>query len=202
MEKHKFSGKSYDEVVKKAVIELEEIENNLIINEISSKNGIFKNIEIEVIEKREVNRYIKNYLYSFLKDMGFSNIDIELKVNNNIPTYTIFSDNDSLLIGKNGRNLQALSYYISQVVKKEILQNYKFILDVSDYRRNRDINLEHLAHNIAKEVKNSKIEAQLDSMNSYERRIIHNTLKDNKFVYTESIGEEPNRKVVIKPRED
>lgn len=202
MEKHNFSGKSYEEAVKKAVLELEEVEDNLIINEISSKSGLFKSIEIEVIEKREINRFIKNYLYSFLKNMGYNNIDIELKVKDNIPTYTIFSDNDSLLIGKNGKNLQALSHYISQVVKKEISNNYKFILDVCDYRRNRDINLEKLAHNIAKEVRNTKIEAQLDSMNSYERRVIHNTLKDDKYVYTESIGEEPNRKVVIKPREE
>ena len=46
------------------------------------------------------------------------------------------------------------------------------------------------------------MEATLDSMNSYERRVIHNALKDYKYVYTESIGEEPNRKVVIKPREE
>ena len=49
---------------------------------------------------------------------------------------------------------------------------------------------------------NTNLEAKLDSMNSYERRIIHNALKDHKYVYTESVGEEPNRSVVIKPRED
>ena len=42
----------------------------------------------------------------------------------------------------------------------------------------------------------------MDSMNSYERRIIHSILSDDKYVYTESIGEEPNRCVVIKPKED
>ena len=62
--------------------------------------------------------------------------------------------------------------------------------------------LEILAKKIAKEVATTKIEAKLDSMNSYERRIIHNTLTNNKKVYTESEGEEPNRYVIIKPKEE
>lgn len=199
MEKNRFSGKTYDEALEKAKISLQELEENLIIKEISKKSGMFKKVEIEVIEKREVIKFIKNYIHSFLSDMGYR-INMEQKVVDNIPTYTIFSDNDSLIIGKNGKNLQALSHYIQQVVIKEIGKPYKFIIDVSEYRKNKDRNLERLAKNIAKEVSNTKVEATLDSMNSYERRIIHNALKDHKYVYTESIGEEPNRKVVIKPK--
>lgn len=201
MEKNRFSGKTYEEALEKAKISLQELEENLIVKEISKKSGMFKKVEIEVIEKREVIKFIKNYIYSFLNDMGYS-VNMEQKVVDNIPTYTIFSDNDSLIIGKNGKNLQALSHYIQQVVIKEIGEPYKFIIDVSEYRKNKDRNLERLAKNIAREVKSSKVEATLDSMNSYERRVIHNTLKDHKYVYTESIGEEPNRKVVIKPREE
>ena len=47
----------------------------------------------------------------------------------------------------------------------------------------------------------AQIKAKLDSMNSYERRIVHSILSEDKYVYTESIGEEPNRCVVIKPKE-
>lgn len=201
MEKNRFIGKTYEEALEKAKISLQELEENLIVKEVTKKGGVFKKVEIEVIEKREVIKFIKNYLYSFLNDMGYS-VKIEQKVKENIPTYTIFSDNDSLIIGKNGKNLQALSHYIQQVVIKEISIPYKFIIDVSEYRKNKDKNLERLAKNIAREVSNSKVEATLDSMNSYERRIIHNALKDHKYVYTESIGEEPNRKVVIKPKEE
>ena len=66
----------------------------------------------------------------------------------------------------------------------------------------REKTIEHLAKNIAKEVAATKIETKLDSMNSYERRIVHQILSNNKYVYTESIGEEPNRCVVIKPKND
>ncbi len=202
MQHHIYSGKNYNAAVQKAIIELQEISENLIINEINSKDGLFsKKVEIDVVEKAEVKRYIKSFLYNFLKDLGF-NANIEMTTKDDIPVFNIFSDNDSLLIGKNGKNLSALSYYVKQVLYKEIMIPYKFIIDVSDYNKAKEKSLEKLAINIAKEVKKSKVEASLDSMNSYERRIVHNILKDNKYVYTESIGEDPNRKVVIKPREE
>lgn len=203
MKKYSYIGKTREEAINTAKISLQENEDNLIIIEKEIKQGIFKTkkIEIDVIEKREIIKYIKDYLYNILKDLGF-NINIEVRKNNEIPIYIIYSDNDSLLIGKGGKNLQALSIIISQVVKKEIGKTFKFLLDVNDYKEKQVKNIERLARQIAKEVKQTKIEAKLDPMNSYERRIIHNTLVNNKYVYTESIGEEPNRYVIIKPKEN
>ena len=203
MEKHTYIGKNREEAINNAKADLQEVEENLIINEKEIKQGLFKSkkTEIEVIEKREVVKFIKEYTYNLLKDIGF-NANIEVIKNKDIPTYTIYSDNDSLLIGKNGKNLQALSKIISQVITKEIGKSFKFMLDVNDYKEKREKNLERIAKKIAREVKETKVEAKLDSMNSYERRIIHNVLANHKYVYTESIGEEPNRAVVIKPRED
>ena len=127
---------------------------------------------------------------------------IEMKVKENVPTYTIFSDNDSLLIGKNGKNLNSLSLIVREHLSKKLGENYRFIIDVSDYKQKNDLRLERLAKKIAREVKISKVEVKLDPMNSYERRIIHNALTNNKFVTTESTGTEPNRAVVIKPKEE
>ena len=62
--------------------------------------------------------------------------------------------------------------------------------------------LKSTSKKVAREVATTKIAAKMDSMNSYERRIIHNALTNNKKVYTESEGEEPNRYVVIKPKEE
>lgn len=201
MEKHNYTGKTYEDAVKEATLSLQEVEENLIINEISKKTGLFKKSEIEVIEKREVVKFIKIQIHELLKDMGV-NANIEVTSGNEVPKYTIISDQDSLVIGKNGKNLQALSTIISQIVMKETSTSFKFVLDVGEYKLKREKHLERLARNVAREVKNTKVEAKLDSMNSYERRIIHNALKDHKYIYTESVGEEPNRSVVIKPRED
>lgn len=204
MEKHNYTGKTKEEAILYAKEELQETENNLIIKEIGfQKGGLFKSskVEIEVIEKREVIKYIKDYLIKLLKELGF-NAQVELKVKDDIPNYMIYSENDALLIGKNGKNLKALSFYIGLHINKLIGKNFRFVIDINEYNKKHEKRLESLAKRIAKEVASTKIEAKLDYMNSYERRIIHNILTDNKFVYTESEGEEPHRCVVIKPKED
>ncbi|MBP3841206.1 MAG: KH domain-containing protein [Bacilli bacterium] len=203
MEKHRFTGKTKEEAIKEAKIKLEEQdENNLIISEVDTKKTLFsKKVEIEVIEKREVIQFIKDYTYSILKNMGFS-VQIEIFNKQETPTFKVYSDNDALLIGREGKNLKALRHIIGQAIKKEINNNLKFVIDVSNYQEKKEKNLVFLAKRIAREVATSKVEVKLDSMNSYERRIIHNALTNNKKVYTESIGEEPNRCVVLKPKED
>ena len=181
MEKRKFSGKTKEEAIQLAKEELQEVEENLFI--------------------RELVKDIKDYLVKLLKNMGYS-VNIEVKNKEEVPKYIIFSDNDALLIGKNGKNLKALSLVVSGYLNKELGRNYKFIIDVNEYKEKREQSLERLAKRIAREVGQTKIAAKLDPMNSYERRIIHNILTNNKKVYTESEGEEPNRYVVIKPKEE
>ena len=202
MEKHRFVGKTYEEAVNKAKIELQELEENLIINVIDEKKSLLsKKCEIEVIEKREIKNFIKEKLVNILREMGYQ-AEVEIQVKQDIPTYRIYSNNDSLLIGKGGKNLEALQIVLRQIVNTETGINYKFFLDVSDYKEKNEHHLEILAKRLAREVATTKIEVKMDSMNSYERRIVHNILTNNKKVYTESVGEEPNRCVVIKPRED
>ena len=119
-----------------------------------------------------------------------------------VPTYLIYSDNDALLIGKNGKNLKALSVVVNQHINTELGKTFKFIIDINSYKEKHEKQLEQLAKRIAREVASTKIEVKMDSMNSYERRIVHNALTNNKYVYTESTGTEPNRYVVIKPKEE
>ena len=198
--KHNYTGKNFEEALNKAKIDLQEIEEKLLIKEKETKKTLLsKKVEIEVIEKREVKEYLKKIIKSTLKDMGID-VEIEISMNNNVPTYRLFSSNDALIIGKDGKNLKALTVIINQILQKEIEQPYKFLLDVSDYQKRSDKHIENLAKKIAKEVKETQIEVKMDRMNSYQRRIVHNILSNNKYVYTESIGEEPNRYVVIKPK--
>lgn len=199
--KHEFTGKTYEEAVNKAKIELQELEENLIITTKEEKKTLLsKKVEIEVIEKREVKEYLKKIIKSLLKDMGFE-IDLEITVNNDTPTYRLYSTNDALLIGKDGKNLKALTTVVNAILTKEINTNYRFLIDVSNYKEKNDRRIERLAKKLAREVKMTKVEVKMDSMNSYQRRLVHNILNNNKYVYTESVGEEPNRCVVIKPRD-
>ena len=199
--KHEFTGKTYEEAVNKAKIELQELEENLIITTKEEKKTLLsKKVEIEVIEKREVKEYLKKIIKSLLKDMSFE-IDLEITVNNDTPTYRLYSTNDALLIGKDGKNLKALTTVVNAILTKEINTNYRFLIDVSNYKEKNDRRIERLAKKLAREVKETKVEVKMDSMNSYQRRLVHNILNNNKYVYTESVGEEPNRCVVIKPRD-
>ena len=199
--KHIYTGKTYEEAVDKAKIDLQELEKNLIINKKEEKKKLLsKKTEIEVIEKREVKEYLKRLIKSLLKDMGFE-VEIEITVNNDTPTYRLYSTNDALLIGKDGKNLKALTTVVNAIMTKEINSNYRFLIDVSDYKERNDRKIESLAKKLAREVKATRVEVKMDSMNSYQRRLVHNLLNSNKYVYTESVGEEPNRCVVIKPRD-
>ena len=102
-----------------------------------------------------------------------------------------------LLIGKRGQTLDSLQYLISLVLNKNSDDYIKVKLDTENYRERRKETIENLAKNVAKKVKKSGRPAFLEPMNPYERRIIHSTLQDDKYVDTHSEGEEPHRKVVV-----
>jgi len=198
MKKYTYQAKTFEEAKNQALAALMEQENNLYINEIESSTKLFnKKSVIEVIKKDDVIEHIKELIKDITSLMGLS-INMEVKKREDSLNITIYADNNAVLIGKNAKTLDALTTIIKQSVYKEIGENYKFVLDVSDYKQKREWNLEKMAKQIAREVAKTKVDAKLDPMNSYERRIIHETLSHNKKVYTESEGVEPNRYVVIK----
>lgn len=198
MEKLTITAPTKIEAITEAKKKLVETENNLLIKVLKEEDN---EVVIEVIEKREILNFITNYIKELLKNIGYQSIDIEVTNKETVPTFTIYSENDSLLIGKTGRNLKALQTITINALRKELEEPYKFVINISDYKEQREKSLIKLANNIAREVKETKIDAKLDSMNSYERRIIHNALVNNKYVYTKSEGIEPNRYIVIKARE-
>ena len=202
MKKYEFDGKTKEEAIENALAELKVNEKDLIVNVLEEKSTLLKkNVKIEVINYNDLIDFIKENIIEITKLMGLtSNLEVRRRDDN--ITIKIFSDHNAVLIGRNGKVLEALQTIIRQIVQKETKEFIGIILDVENYKDKRIKNLEYLAKKVAKEVANTKVETKLDSMNSYERRIIHSVLTDNKYVYTESVGEEPNRCVVIKPKEE
>ena len=202
MEKYKFTAKTEEAAKEQALYELKTEENNIIYETKEVKSRLFgKKIEMEVVKKEDIIELIKENLLNITSKMG---IDAKVEVKNREDSLNIiiYCDQNALLIGKQGKNLQALNIILKQIVLQEVGQPFKFNLDVGEYKLKRQKELERLAKRTAREVAKTKIEATLDSMNSYERRIVHNALNDWRDVYTESTGEEPNRCVVIKPKEN
>jgi spoIIIJ-associated protein len=112
----------------------------------------------------------------------------------------IKSSEPQLLIGDNGQNLIEIQHLLRMVLKKKIEGLSRINLDVNDYQKQKTDRLREMARNIANEVSLSRQEKVLAPMASYERRIVHLELMNRSDVSSESVGDGPERKVVIKPK--
>lgn len=199
MEVKVFEGKNLEELITESLASLELKEEEVIINKEEIKSGLLKktNYKISIYTLTDIQNYVKEYLAKITKLMGLD-VTFESKIREQQIIIKMYSDNNSILIGKDGRTLSSLNL----IVKQLLSNNYKIyphiVLDVENYKEKQELNLERLAKKLAREVVKTKVDVKLDNMNSYERRIIHNTLSNNKKVSTISEGEEPNRHVVIK----
>jgi len=111
----------------------------------------------------------------------------------------IETDQAGFLIGQAGANLDALQHLTRVLVSKKSEESIPFILDVNHYRKSRIELLKDLAGNMAKQALLEKVSLTLQPMSAYERRVIHMALTNQSEIKTESIGQEPERRIVIKP---
>jgi len=107
----------------------------------------------------------------------------------------------SFLIGRRAETLNALQYITSLIINKKLNQWVPLQLDVQNFRHRRETELQKLARRMAEQVVSTGRRQCLEPMPANERRIVHIELRKNELVYTESIGEEPNRKICIYPAE-
>ncbi len=198
MNKYYYEGKTKEQAMEMAIEDLKVSEEDLIINKVEDKSSLLKKlVKIEVLNMNEVVSFIKDTINEIISKMN-TEANLEVRRRDNSISITIFSDNNAILIGKNGKNVSALQLLIRQMVNSNLKEPLSIIIDVGNYKEKRARNIEYLAKKLAREAYKTKTEITMDSMNSYERRLVHSALADDKYVYTESIGEEPNRKVVIK----
>ena len=202
MEERIYEGKEQKEVLANALEELNLTENDVTYYFSKEKAGLLKKevIKLHLFEVKDVAEFIKDFLTQTTKDMGLD-VQFESSIRDKQISIKMYSDNNSILIGHEGKTLKALTTIIKQVVYNKVGEYPYLLLDVENYKAKQEKYLIRLAKNIAKEVGHTKVEVELEDMNSYERRIIHNALTDNKYVYTESTGVEPHRHIVIKPKE-
>jgi spoIIIJ-associated protein len=108
-------------------------------------------------------------------------------------------EDPQILIGEKGQTLFEIQHLLKAILRREILENFYIDLDINDYKKKKIEYLKELARSIADEVSLTKKERVLSPMPAYERRIIHLEIAERKDVTTESIGQEPERRVVIRP---
>ncbi len=169
--------------------------------EIKSMFGLKKHYEVQAFVDVDLLKLGHETLKTLFENMGISKVNIEYaSPEENTFDYVIETDQNPVLIGKNGKTLESIQFYLRNLMN--IFTDHRVIVfvDIGGYKAHRKKQLEILATKTAKEVAKSKIEVKLDPMNAYERRIIHTKLADWRDVDTISAGEKQNRHIVIKPK--
>lgn len=199
-----FTGKTVDDALTEALIQLSAASDNVeyVIIEKESKGllGMFSKPARIKVRKKEltVEEIVKNFLGKIFDVMNIkAEIEVNYKKDEDTVDINVIGDDMGVLIGKRGQTLDSLQYLTSLVINKNKEGYLKVKLDTENYRERRKETLENLAKNIAYKVKKTRKPVSLEPMNPYERRIIHSSLQNDKFVETHSEGEEPYRKVVI-----
>ena len=195
-----FEGKVMNDILIAAKNHFHQDQQQLIINVLEEKKGIFglgAYIKAEVSLNLDPIEEGKKYLLQLLNDFNLTGT-VEIIPSKQSITFNVNSDNNGLIIGREGKILQSIQVLTSQVVNQYTNKHLKVLVDIGSYKENQIKKLEALAKKTAKEVLHSKIDAKLDPMNAYDRRIIHNTLSDWKNIQTVSNGIEPNRYLTIK----
>ena len=142
---------------------------------------------------------IQKEVYAFFRKMSFD-VGVELlPPQENTVSINLKSEDPQILIGEGGQTLFDIQRLLTLILRKEIEEIFFLDLDINGYKKKKNEYLRELARSTADEVSLSKKEKALVPMPAYERRVIHIELAERKDVTTESTGEEPERRIIIKP---
>ena len=203
MEYIEISAKTVDEAITEALVKLGTTSDRIEYEIVEKGNNGFLGIGrkyavIKVRKKYSENDDIKDFLNKVFEAMDLKvEIVMTAEENSNVINVDLKGDDMGVLIGKRGQTLDSLQYLTNLAVNKNAESFVKVKIDTEDYRKRRRETLENLAKNIAYKVKRTKCPVSLEPMNPYERRVIHSTLQNDKFVTTHSEGDEPYRHVVV-----
>ncbi len=147
----------------------------------------------------EKNKKTEQLIKSFFKDLG---IDAKFTIaeDEEVITVTLETDDTGIVIGYHGETLEALQLVLSLLVAKQQGKFKRISLEVGDYKKNRSEWLERLALDAKERALSQNKEVFLSDLKSWERRVIHLLLQDDKEVISESTGEGKDRVLVIKPK--
>jgi spoIIIJ-associated protein len=195
------SAKTVDKAIEEALLELNAAREDVEIEVISEGSRGFlgfgsKDAVVKVTEKFNPEKIAKNFLREMFIAMGII-VNIETQLKDKQLLINLTGDDMGILIGKRGQTLDSIQYLVNLVVNKGNAPYLSITIDTENYRQRRKETLESLAYNLAKKVRQTGKKVVLEPMNPYERRIIHSSLQNNRYVTTYSEGEEPFRNVVI-----
>src|SRR3989338_8090213 len=145
----------------------------------------------------EQQETIRQILHDILTHMG-----ITAEITNEVPgepvIFNLKTEDSGMLIGSHGQSLGALQYIARLLAYKKLNESLSFIVDVEGYKKSREEFLRELARQAADRVRDTKESLLLKPMAAYERRVVHAEISNFPDITTESVGEEPERRILIK----
>ena len=194
----RFTAKTLDDAIVLACQDYGILPDQLNYAIIEEKKGLFaKKVEIEVYDLSDAIEFAQEYLVNAISSFGIT-ATTKASLSDDIIKITINSDHNSILIGKNGRTLQALNELTKLAVSSRFKKRYRVLLDIADYKGDKYKRVIHMAKRTAYEVQKTHVDAELDPMTADERRVVHNALSRIRNISTESTGEGKKRHIVIK----
>ena len=195
-----YTAKNLDDALREACIKkdcrIDELTYN-VLEENKGFLGIGSSVKIEAYCLNDVKEFLFDYLGNFFTN---ANIECSVEIFQKDDSFTIMLDaeNNAVLIGKNGKTLQAINTVVKSAVNSEFKRKFKILVDINNYKQERYSKLKSMAIRIAKNVSRTKVDASLDPKSNDERKVIHQALANFKHIKTESEGEGLNRHLVIK----
>lgn len=197
------TGKTIDEAVELALqklnVERSQVEIEIIDEGSKGILGMFlqRPAKVKVVVKNDPKEKALHFLTDLLLKMGVEDIKIDFENEEDLLKININGKNAYRIIGKDGEVLDSIQFLTGIILNKEHDTNIKVLLDCQNFRKKKEESLKKLALVLADKVAKTKRSIKLKPMTPYERKIIHTTLQNHRFVTTYSEGEEPFRKVVI-----
>ena len=193
-------GKNTEEAIRKGLEELKVSRDDVKIEvlEEASSGGVLGILSAKMAKVRLKN--LEKILKEMFEITGDTDLTYKIEKGRNQVNLTIKGDKVAHLIGYKGKTIESLQSLLNAMLQKEDEENAKVFVEVNDYKKRKEDKLKALANKMANNVIKFRKPIRLEPMSAYERLIIHTELAKRNDVETESQGEEPRRRVVIKKR--
>ncbi|HHT66845.1 MAG TPA: protein jag [Erysipelotrichaceae bacterium] len=192
-----YTGKTVEEALQTASSETGVSIDDLIYIITDKKVGLFtKKIVVEVYDLPDVIKFAEDYLLGVIDSLKIEST-VRTRLDDQVMRMTIDSTHNPILIGRNGKTLQAFNELVKLAVSNRFHKRFRILLDINGYKDNKYTRLIRMARRYGREVQKTKTTYTFDPMPADERRAIHNALNTMSNIRTESIGEGAQRQVQI-----
>lgn len=208
-------GKTIEEAIRKGLEELKVSRDDVKIEvlEEPTSGGVLgilsakmAKVRLTVDKKLSDEQYevtvkkLEEILSNIFKITDTEDVKYEINRKENQVLLELKGDDLGYLIGYKGKTIESLQSLLNSMLQRENEEYAKIFVEINDYKKQKEEKLRKLADKMASNVIKFRKPIKLEPMSAYERLIIHQELADRDDVYTESIGEEPRRRVVIKKK--